>query len=223
MLRLKLIELSNRKNINNMSLRAIGREIGATNAATVKYHLDKLKATGLLKEQSQQDFFNSWREKILISHESMVKIPILGSANCGPALFFADQMFEGSLNVSTQVLTTTNYDNLFAVRAEGDSMDLANIKGENVEEGDFLIIDTNRIDPANGDYVLSVIDGCANLKKFIKDDSQELIILVSESTKNYPPIFIHPSQSYLINGVVISVIKNPSHSKQHNMWHENPQ
>lgn len=45
------------------------------------------------------------------------------------------------------------------------------------------------------------------LKKFIEKDNQ--IILISESTKDYPPIYIHKNDfaKYMINGKVIQVIK----------------
>ena len=206
----KLIELSIRKNIWGMSLRAIGSEIGVTNAATVKYHLDQLKSKRLLKKPTVTNDLASFREKILKAQESLVNIPILGAANCGVAMLIAEEMLEGYLKISPRLLPGSNYDNLFSVRTEGDSMNRASVNGERIEEGDYLIIDANITNPRNGDYVLSVIDGCANIKKIIKDDQNSRIILVSESTKNYPPIYIHPDDSYLINGTVISVAKNPN-------------
>lgn len=126
-------------------------------------------------------------------------------------VLLAEETFEGYLKISPQILSVNknNYDNLFAVRAEGDSMNLATINNERIEDGDYLVIDTNQTNPTNGKYILSVIDGCANIKKIIKDDQNNRIALISESTKNYPPIYIHPDDSYLINGTVISVIKNP--------------
>lgn len=207
-IQLKLVELSARKNISGMSLRSIGREVGVENAATIKYHLEQLKNKGLIKKQPTNNV-SSLREKILRSQDSLVNIPILGSANCGVAMLMAEEMLEGYLKISSKLLPGSNHDNLFAVKAEGDSMNLANIKGHQIEEGDYLIIDTNNINPRDGDYVLSVIDGCANIKKMIRDKNNR-IVLVSESTRNYPPIYIHPNDSYLINGAVISVIKNPN-------------
>jgi SOS-response transcriptional repressor LexA len=205
----KLIELSTKKNIWNMSLRAIGSETGITNAATVKYHLEQLKAKGLLKKPATPNVLSSLRERVLKAQENLVSIPILGAANCGIASLMADEMLEGYLKISPQLLPIINYDNLFALRAEGDSMNLANIYGERIEEGDYLVIDANRTNPDNGDYILSIIDGCANIKKMIRDYQNDKIALISESTKNYPPIYIHSSDNYLINGTVISVAKKP--------------
>ncbi len=208
-LQFKLLELSTRKNIWGMSLRAIGSEIGIKNAATVKYHLEQLKSKELLKRPSSTQDLISFRENLLKSQESLVSIPILGSANCGLPMLIADEMFEGYLKISPQLLPINNYNNLFAVKAEGDSMNLANINNEKVEDGDYLVIDTNKTSPKNGDYVLSIIDGCANIKKFTRNDDSDTIALISESTRDYPPIYIHSSDNYLINGVVISVVKTP--------------
>lgn len=82
-------------------------------------------------------------------------------------------------------------------------MDKAHINGKNVEEGDYLLVDSNKTNPKNGDYILSIIDSCANIKKFNYDTHNERIVLYSESSKNYPPIYIHPSDDHLINGLVI--------------------
>jgi SOS-response transcriptional repressor LexA len=106
-----------------------------------------------------------------------------------------------------------NPDSLFVVKASGDSLDQAkNIPGGPVEDGDYVIIDGNNKNPQNGDYVLSVMDEQANLKRFYKDKKNRQIRLVSESSLNLPPIIIDfkdysSNPSYFINGVVIRIIK----------------
>ena len=49
----------------------------------------------------------------------------------------------------------------------------------------------------------------ANIKKYVLEKENERILLISESTKNYPPIIIHWDDDFLINGKVIDVIKKP--------------
>jgi phage repressor protein C with HTH and peptisase S24 domain len=63
--------------------------------------------------------------------------------------------------------------------------------------------------PSNGDYVVSSIGGLANIKKYLRDEKNKLIRLLSESTQQLPPIVIDPNDvdSYHIHGRVISVIK----------------
>jgi len=98
---------------------------------------------------------------------------------------------------------------LFAVRAVGESMNRARIGNNTIDDGDYVIIDKGRISPKNNEYVLSVIDGMANIKKLIKTDGQ--IVLLSESSHDFPPIYIHADDvdRHLINGVAVKVMKRP--------------
>lgn len=60
----------------------------------------------------------------------------------------------------------------------------------------------------NDDYVLSVIDGCANLKKFEKDTKTGAIRLLSESKNpKHKPIYVSSEDDFMINGRIISVVK----------------
>jgi len=86
-------------------------------------------------------------------------------------------------------------------------MNKSQINGKSIEDGDFVIIDSTQIDPNNNDYVVSIIDGMANIKKFRFDKENSRIALTSESTQDYPPIFIHESDNYKINGKVVDVVK----------------
>lgn len=205
-IQLKILELASRKNIRQLRLREIGEEIGINNRGLVKYHLDRLLNKGLLKNKKNDKLIQTLKRKIKKSNKALINIPILGSANCGVAALVADEMFEGYLKVAPNLLHIKDYDNLFVIKAEGDSLNKANIDGESVGSGDYLIVDTN-LNPRNGNYVLSVIDGCANVKKFKNETDR--IVLESVSTEDIPPIFIDKGSDYLINGVVIKVIKAP--------------
>lgn len=204
---LKILELSARKNLKSMSLREIGAEIGVDHPQKVFYHMDQLKKRGLFGNKLNKEALDKLQENIAKTQESLLSIPILGAANCGIATALADESLEGVLRVSPRLILCQDTENLFALRAIGSSMNMANIKGESIDEGDYLIIDTGKSDPTDGDHVLSIIDGCANIKKFRHDGNR--IILESESTDEFPPIFIHPEDDYLINGVVVQVIKKP--------------
>ena len=47
----------------------------------------------------------------------------------------------------------------------------------------------------------------ASIKKYKLDSKNERIALLSESTQNMNPIFIHQDDDFRINGKVIDVIK----------------
>lgn len=204
----KILKLSHVLDLDKLSLREIGSRIGGVHPQTVKNSITKLKELGLIERSKDKDFIKELKNKE--SSESMLyKIPILGSANCGVATLLAEENFQGFLRISNSILRRR--DNLFALIASGDSMNEASVEGASIDDGDYVIIDANDKNPRNNDYVLSVIEGYANIKKFIKDKNTGIISLISESSNNYPPIFIHEEDSpyYYINGKVVRVIKKP--------------
>ena len=87
-------------------------------------------------------------------------------------------------------------------------MNKANIGGQNIENGDYVIVDSKK-QPQTNDYVLAIIDNCASIKRLSLDSKNKIIALISESTENHPTIFIHENDKFLINGVVKCVIKKP--------------
>ena len=66
-------------------------------------------------------------------------------------------------------------------------------------------IDSEYKNPKNGDYVLSVIDGCANLKKFERDAKSGEIRLLSESKNpKHKPIYISSQDNFIVNGKIVN-------------------
>ncbi len=204
----KLLKLIDETDLNSLSLRQIGKEIGGAHPQTVKYHLTQLEKNGQIKLDrfsAVQKTVKDWEE---IS-SNIIAVPIIGSANCGEPSFFAEENYQGYLHVSRRLLT--RFKNIFAIEAVGTSLNMADINGKSVEDGDYLIVTPIQGKPNTGDYILSVIDGFANIKRFIEDKINEQIVLISESTYDYPPIYIHEKdfQEYFVNGVVLQVIKSP--------------
>lgn len=202
----KLLRLADTYNLGDMSFRDIGKIIGDVHPQLVKHHLEQLKKRKLI----------SWdkSKKVIvkissgpISNSDFVTIPVLGSANCGDATIFADERIEGHIKVSTKLVK--NKRGIFAIKAVGSSMNKANIDGKNIEENDYVIVDPKDINIRNNDYVLSIIDDVANIKKITFDPDHDQIVLVSESSNTYPPIYLHSSEAgkYLVNGKVVQVIK----------------
>jgi repressor LexA len=188
-----------------MGPREIGREIGVSHPQRVKHHLNQLKKKGLLA-QKEPSSISKLRKNLNKQVTGLVDIPILGSANCGIATIIAEESLEGFLKISSKLLGVSRPEKLFALRASGNSLNKASIDGESVKDGDYLIVDTNYKNPRDGEYVVSVIDGCANVKKIRLE--QDKIVLLSESSEDIPPIYIHSDDSYLINGKVTKIIKS---------------
>lgn len=200
----KLLKLVDEKNIGNLTLRQIGELIGENLPQKVKHHLSQLERKGFI-------LIDKNNKKIgRISNKAggggiFISVPIIGSANCGPANIYADQNIEGYLKISKRLIP--NKKSVFAIKAEGNSMNKANIYSKNIESGDYVIIDSENTSPHDGDYIISIIDGMANIKKYRLDKKNSRIVLLSESTQEYDPIFIHEDDDFRINGKVVSVIK----------------
>jgi repressor LexA len=187
-------------------LRWIGREVGELHPQNIKFHLQQLEKKGLISI----DYDKKIISKVKGGHQdtTLVALPIYGTANCGSAVSFADDMIQGFLKISKKLLQGLSLSTLFVVRASGDSMNRANIEGAQIDDGDFILVEKNdSYSPKNKDYVVSLIDDCANVKKFYQHGDE--IALVSESTKDYLPIFIHEHDDYRIMGKVVKVIKTP--------------
>jgi repressor LexA len=202
----KLLKLLDQKPLTDMTLRDIGMLIKEPLPQKIKHHLEQLEKKGFIT----YDRKNKTISRAKISSRTLspfVSVPVVGVANCGPATIFANENIEGYLKISKNILNKCK--NVFAIKAQGLSMNKSNINGMSIEDGDYLIIDSDYRTPKNGDVVLSVIDDMANIKKYIFDEENNQIVLVSQSTKDIPPIYIHEDDSFMVNGKVIQVIKKP--------------
>ncbi len=204
----KLLTVSKKNNLAKLSLRQIGQLVGERNPQNVKHHILQLEKNGILKI----DRLNKQMVRTkpgAVGNSKLIALPILGSANCGPAMIYAEQHAEGYLQVSGRLLSKKK--DIFAIKASGYSMNKANIDGQSIDDGDYVIVDPKARAIKNGDYVLSIIDGSANIKKYFNDRENKRIILMSESSASFSPIFVHyqDMDNYLVNGKVIQVIKKP--------------
>jgi repressor LexA len=137
----------------------------------------------------------------------------MGSANAGPATIYADNLIRGYLRISSSLLKSgASLKDLFALEVVGNSMNQAQVNGNvTIDNGDYIIADKKAFNPKSGDYVVSLIDGMANIKKVIFDKPNHQIVLMSESSDNFPPIFIHMADSvdYVVQAKVVQVVKTP--------------
>lgn len=200
----KLLKIIEQKNIGTLTLREIGQLIGENLPQKVKHHLSQLERKGFISIDKKSGKITRISNSIK-STDLLISIPIVGSANCGPFAIYADQNISGYLKISKRLVP--NKKGLFAIKADGNSLNKANIKGKNIETGDFVIVDSERKSPNDGDYIVSIIDGMANIKKYLLDKKNSRIALISESTQDYTPIFIHEEDNFIISGKIIDVVK----------------
>ena len=214
-----VLKIAEEKDISNMSLKEIGQEaekmdpeVGRTYPQIIKFHMDQLKKKGLLNIDRSKGVITrnvpGWAKDILENKENRIfNIPVYGTANCGPGGIVAEQNLEGFVSVSSALLEKKPEDSFFAVIADGKSMNKTSLKGKNIESGDDLIVDKTA-PRGDGDIAVAILENRGLIKKVIKDKEHHELLLVSESTEQYPPIVLHENDSFILNGKVIRVIKN---------------
>lgn len=208
----KLLALSKTKNLEKMTLREMGAAIGVAHPQQVKFHLDQLVKKNLIFISKDRKTIRPVEGgKVKASDLELINVPILGSASCGPATFFADANLQGYLKVSPSVIGRKNTSNLYALKAEGDSMNKARIGKDrkSLDTGDYALIENKELDTNESEYVVSIMEGMANIKRLIKDPANHRILLLSESTRDIPPIVIHENDDFSVSGVVMDVVKKP--------------
>lgn len=205
----RLLQLASEKDISNMGLREIARELDVKNPQNIKFHLKKLSDAGLLDFEMRPSVKIQTNEH---STSSLIRIPILGAVSAGPATQRAENELSGFLRISSALLKTKNYKDLFALKVAGLSMNRANVNGMPINDGDYAIVDSSKRSPKDGDYVIAVVDGLANLKRFLFDKENNQVVLMSESSEDYLPIFVHPQDNNegLISGSVVQVVRQPA-------------
>jgi repressor LexA len=210
----KILHLAQERNIATLKLREIGRLVGDLSPQKIKHHIQQLEKRGLLKIDRDKKIAkrtgHGWIGGFLKKGRRLLRIPIVGAANCGPAEILADQNTIGYLRISNALLgQRKTSEGLFAIRASGFSMNQTRVNEKNIDDGDLLIIDGNDRVPRDGQVILSVIDGSANVKRYHEDADNQQLVLMSDSTEDFAPIFIHEDDDFFVNGRVIDVVKRP--------------
>lgn len=201
----QILNLARRNQLNGKNLKELGDAIGENHLQKVKHHLSALVNNNLLRMDKGGNY--QLVETLDAKQNKFINIPVYGSANCGVATLYATDHIEGRIKVSKLVLNLKSYKHLIALKAVGESMNRASIDGESISHGDYLIIDTANKVPKDGDYVVSVIDNMANIKKFLLDEGRGQVRLISESSRKIPPIIATEVDDFMISGIVIKVIK----------------
>jgi SOS-response transcriptional repressor LexA len=213
----KLLMLAKRENLAQLSLREMGAAIDlpAESPQKIKHHLSQLEKKGFLSidrskgSMELQQTKPGWARGLLETTSSVFAIPIVGSANCGPASIFAEENVEGFLRVSSKLVGRSSPKELYALRADGSSMNRAEVDGRRIEDRDYVIVDSRIRSPRSNDVVVAIIDNKATIKRFIDDRANGQVVLRADSFYDYEPIFLHEDDEFSISGKVVAVIKNP--------------
>jgi repressor LexA len=205
----QLLTMARYQDLGKLSLRQIAKLIDADGRPQiVKYHLRELEKAGLIQLNLESGVIKPVKRGLVNNIKKLFySLPIVGSANCGPATIFADERIEGYLKVSAKMLPHRKQD-LYVLVADGPSMNQAEVyKGATIEDGDFVVVDKSQTSSKSGDIVVAVIDGMATIKRYREDKKNNRIVLEAQSTEKYLPIFIHEGDDFVVSGKVVDVIK----------------
>ena len=175
------------------SLREMMKELGVLSTATMKYDVDKLEERGYIKRCDSKN-----RAIQLLKEEQRPKqptclIPLLGEVAAGqPILAYEnyDEVYELPQN-----LFNTN-GQVFMLTVKGDSMINAGIYNK-----DKIVVKQQNT-AENSEIVVAMINGCATVKRFFKEDGQ--IRLQPENDFMKPII----CKDAVILGKVVGLIRN---------------
>ncbi len=200
----KLLDIARLENIESMRRVDLVEMVNCEYPSQITHHLNQLVKRGDLVRKDGR------LVPALRTNAGLLLIPVMGEADCGEATKYADGRIVDNLAVSPSVLKANLSERLYALVARGDSMNRAEVEGKTIENGDYIVIE-KRDDyvPKDGDIVVSIIAGLANVKRLRRDNARQRILLLSESHRqgDYAPIVISNRDDFAVEGRVVDVIK----------------
>lgn len=200
----KLLNIAKFKNIESLRRVDLVEMVNCEYPSQITHHLNQLIKRGDLVRK------DGLLVPALHTSAGLVLIPIMGEADCGEATKFADGRIVDKLAVSPSVIKQKVTDKLYALIARGDSMNRAKVNSKAIEDGDYIIIEKkDNYIPKDGDIVVSIIAGLANIKRLRRDNARRRILLLSESHRqaDFAPIIISEQDDFAVEGQVVDVIK----------------
>lgn len=199
-----LLDIARLENIEEIRRVDLLNRVGCEYPSQITHHLMQLIKRGDLVRRDGRLM------PALSTPQGLVRIPVMGEADCGEATRFADGRVLDTLAVSPTLLSVKNPSTAYALIARGDSMNNAKVNGKFIEDGDYVIV--QKVDgymPQDGEIVVSIIGGLANIKKFVRDTIHERLLLLSDShrQKDYAPIIVSEDDEFQVEARVVDVIK----------------
>ena len=200
----KLLDIAKLEDIERLRRVDLVEMVNCEYPSQITHHLKQLVKRGDLVRKDGR------LVPALRTNAGLVMIPVMGEADCGEATRYADGRIVDNMAVSPSVLRPKLSERLYALVARGDSMNRATVEGKTIENGDYIVIE-KRDDyvPKDGDIVVSIIAGLANVKRLRRDNARQRILLLSESHRqvDFAPIVISDRDDFAVEGKVVDVIK----------------
>ena len=200
----KLLDIAKLEDIERLRRVDLVEMVNCEYPSQITHHLKQLVKRGDLVRKDGR------LVPALRTNAGLVMIPVMGEADCGEATRYADGRIVDNLAVSPSVLKPKLSERLYALVARGDSMNRATVEGKTIENGDYIVIEKrDDYEPKDGDIVVSIIAGLANVKRLRRDNARQRILLLSESHRqdDFAPIVICDRDDFAVEGKVVDVIK----------------
>ncbi|HEX9817409.1 MAG TPA: transcriptional repressor LexA [Patescibacteria group bacterium] len=162
--------------------------------SAVQRHTDALKEKGYLDNN---------RDLVLPDSVATAQIPLVGNVAAGTP-FLAVENIEAYIAYDPTSLKGSP-DDYFFLRAVGNSMNNASVSGQSIDDGDYVLVKKNTTADF-GERIVALIGDDATIKKLDKKDNHVVLTPETTDSKN-KPIFILNEEDFLIQGVVVGVIK----------------
>ena len=163
--------------------------LGFNSLGTVNWYVRELIKNGYLR---QEKGFNGKRALTVVEDRSGHQLPLAGQITAGTPLEAIET--QEMIEVPSSFVHPLNY----VLRVKGDSMN-----GENIEDGDFVIIKKTNT-AASGDPIVAYVNDEATLKKYYP--AQDGIELHPQNP-DYNIIHVSPDDDFRIGGIVLGVIR----------------
>ena len=184
------------------SLGELQQELGIKSKRGVVQYLEALERKGFLLRTSEARGLSLPQE----GSRNFLQVPVLGYANAGKPLVYSDPDLRGKLQVDRSLIPVGH--ETFAVIVKGDSMNEKEIDGTPLHDGVYAVIDPEQ-SAEEGAAVLAIIDECATIKCFHKEEKQ-IVLYPKSSNPIHRPIYVSSEHNNFINGRVVAVLSNPA-------------
>lgn len=183
------------------TLAEIATFVGITPPA-VLFHLRSLEKKGSIIRSGEN------RGITLRQELDFTNIPVLGIANASTPLDMAEETRMGYLQVDRMIIR--NKGNLFAVKINGDSMNLHLLNDSHVplRHGNYAIVDREK-EIKQGDVVLAIVNGGATIKIY-RETNEGVVLMPHSSNPVHHPIYIRDKEQLVINGKIVLALDNPA-------------
>lgn len=181
------------------TLKEINEILGKSSLRSAVLSLERLEKAGLIERSSGNKI--RLRHEALNQNESIntIEIPLVGTVAAGNPIL-AEENIEAMIPVSTDLAKVGS--RFFLLRASGDSMNLAKIKGVNIEDQCLLLVKQQSY-AQNGEIVVALINDEATVKHFNLVPGA-VVLKPNSSNTSHRPIIL--SENCLIQGVVVAVL-----------------